>query len=159
MLDYASALAAREGVSLEVACADMVDFTLSRRFDVVVLLMDSSSYLLDNDSVLRHLDCVAWHLTPGGVCVLEMSHPWDGFGVGASNNPHWTSEVDSLNVAMRWDQAGDAFDPVTQIDEVTVTMDWSTADRRRQRPGNRAGPPAPFHSKRDRCAGQVEWRI
>jgi len=28
MLDYASALAAREGVSLEVACADMVDFTL-----------------------------------------------------------------------------------------------------------------------------------
>ena len=28
---------------------------------------------------------------------------------------------------MRWGQAGDAFDPVTQIDEVTVTMDWSTA--------------------------------
>jgi len=47
MLDYASALAAREGVSLEVACADTVDFTLPRRFDLVVLLMDSSSYLLD----------------------------------------------------------------------------------------------------------------
>ena len=50
MLDYASALAAREGVSLAVACADMVDFTLPTRFDLVVLLMDSSSYLLDNNA-------------------------------------------------------------------------------------------------------------
>jgi len=95
---------------------------------LVVLLMDSSSYLLDNDAVLRHLDCVARRLVPGGVYVLELSHPRDAFGVGASNNTHWTSEADGLNVVMRWGQAGDAFDPVTQIDEVTVTMDWSTAD-------------------------------
>ena len=127
MLDYASALAAREGVSLAVACADMVDFTLPTRFDLVVLLMDSSSYLLDNNAVLRHLACVAAHLVPGGIYVMEMSHPRDAFGVGASNNTHWTSEADGLSVTMRWGQAGDAFDPVTQIDEVTVTMDWSTA--------------------------------
>jgi len=127
MLEYASARASREGVSLQVACADMIDFTLPRRFDLVVLLMDSASYLLDNDAVLQHLDCVARHLVPGGVYVIEMSHPRDAFGVGASNNTHWTSEADGLQVTMCWGQVGDAFDPVTQIDEVTVTMDWSSA--------------------------------
>jgi len=127
MLEYALAHAAREGVSLQVACADMVDFTLPRRFDLIVLLMDSSSYLLDNDAVLRHLACVFRHLVPGGVYVLEMSHPRDAFGVGASNDTHWTSEADGLHVTMRWGQDGDVFDPVTQIDEVTVTMDWSLA--------------------------------
>jgi len=127
MLEYASALAARDGVALQVACADMVDFTLPRRFDLVVLLMDSASYLLDNGAVLRHLACVARHLVPGGVYVLEMSHPRDAFGVGASNNTHWTSEADGLQVTVRWGQEGDTFDPTTGVDEVTVTMDWSSA--------------------------------
>ena len=125
MLEHASTLATRDGVSLQVACADMIDFTLPKRFDLAVLLMDSASYLLDNDAVLRHLACVARHLVPGGVYVLEMSHPRDAFGVGASNNTHWTSEAEGLRVTMRWGQEGDAFDPVTQIDEVTVTMDWA----------------------------------
>ena len=127
MLDYASALAAQDGLALQVACADMCAFTLPQRVDLAVLLMDSSSYLLDNDAALRHLACVARHLSPGGVYVLEMSHPRDTFGVGTTNNTHWTTEADGLRVTMRWGEPGDAFDPVTQIDEVTVRMDWTDA--------------------------------
>ena len=127
MLEYASTLAAQEGVALHTACADMSAFTLPQRFDLAVLLLDSSSYLLDNATVLRHLACVARHLNPDGVYLLEMSHPRDAFGVGASHQTHWTTELDGLRVTMRWGEPDDAFDPVTQIDEVTVSMEWSDA--------------------------------
>jgi hypothetical protein len=103
----------------------MCSFQLEGRFDLALLLMDSASYLLDNDAVLRHLACVAEHLADGGLYVLQMSHPRDAFGVGASTNTRWTSEADGLRVDMRWGAEGDPFDPVTQVDEVTVTMNWS----------------------------------
>ena len=127
MLEYAAGLAAQHGLALHTACVDMTAFTLPQRFDLAVLLLDSSSYLLDNATVLRHLACVARHLNPGGLYVLEMSHPRDAFGVGASHQTHWTTEGDGLRVTMRWGEPGDAFDPVTQIDEVTVSMEWSDA--------------------------------
>ncbi|HQR12576.1 MAG TPA: class I SAM-dependent methyltransferase [Casimicrobiaceae bacterium] len=128
MCDYALACAGSDGVPITAVCADMVDFRLGRRFDLAMLLMDSASYLLDNDAVLRHLDCVAAHLVDGGLYVLEMSHPRDSFAVGKSTSTQWTSEADGLRVEMSWGNDGDAFDPVTQIDEVTVTMSWSGAD-------------------------------
>ena len=125
MLDLASRHALREGVALTTQCADMADFALVQRFDLAVLLMDSASYLLDNAAVLQHLACVARHLNDGSLYVLEMSHPRDAFGVGASNDTQWTAEAEGLRVDMRWGAPGDAFDPVTQVDEVTVSMAWS----------------------------------
>jgi SAM-dependent methyltransferase len=125
MRDYAQERARQDGVHLTAVCADMVDFQFAQRFDLAVLLMDSASYLLDNDAVLRHLHCVATHLADGGLYVLEMSHPRDAFGVGASTTMQWTAEADGLRVATRWGAEGDVFDPVTQVDDITVTMDWS----------------------------------
>lgn len=125
MLELASQHALREGVALAAVCADMTDFALARRFDLAALLMDSASYLLDNAAVLRHLACVARHLNDGALYVLEMSHPRDTFGVGASNDTQWTTEAEGLRVDMGWGAPGDAFDPVTQVDEVTVSMAWS----------------------------------
>ena len=126
MGEYARRAAAAEGVALDFVCADMTRFAIDHRFDLAVLLVDSASYLLDNDTVLRHLDAVARHLRDGGLYVLEMSHPRDAFGVGASTETRWNSESDDgLRVEMQWGAPGDAFDPVTQIDEVTVTMAWS----------------------------------
>jgi len=128
MCDYALERAGLDGVDLTAVDADMVEFRLAQRFDLAVLLMDSASYLLDNDAVLRHLRCVAAHLADGGLYVLEMSHPRDAFGVGASTTLQWTAEADGLRVATRWGAEGDAFDPVTQVDAVTVTLDWSGPD-------------------------------
>lgn len=128
MRDHALRRATQDGVALTAVCADMIDFHLSPRVDLAVLLMDSASYLLDNDAVLRHLRCVAGHLADAGLYVLEMSHPRDAFGVGASVSARWTSEADGLRVDMQWGAEGDPFDPVTQVDEVTVTMDWSGPD-------------------------------
>ena len=125
MRDYALERAAHEGVHLTAVCADMCDFQLAQRFDLAILPMDSSSYLLDNAAVLRHLACVCRHLVDGGLYVLEMSHPRDVFRTGSSTSSKWTSEEDGLRVEVQWGADGDAFDPIAQVDEVTVTMDWS----------------------------------
>jgi ubiquinone/menaquinone biosynthesis C-methylase UbiE len=125
MRAYALERAAHDGVHLTAVCADMCDFQLAQRFDLAILPMDSSSYLLDNVAVLRHLDCVCRHLAEGGLYVLEMSHPRDVFKTGPSTYSKWTSEENGLRVEMQWGADGDAFDPIAQVDEVTVTMDWS----------------------------------
>jgi hypothetical protein len=126
MNHYAQAGALAEGVALQTVCADMVDFRLEQRFDLALLLMDSASYLLDNDAVLRHLACVADHLVDGGLYVLEMCHPRDIFRVdAASTQTSWTAEFDGLRVDTQWGHDGDSFDPITQIDQVSVTMRWS----------------------------------
>ena len=125
MCEYARACAARDGVPLQAVVADMVDFFLGTRFDLAVMPMDSSSYLLDNAAALSHFDCVARHLVDGGLYVLEMTHPRSAFGVGPSTGTDWISEAEGLREHTCWGAAGDAFDPITQIDEVTVTMTWS----------------------------------
>jgi hypothetical protein len=128
MCEHALACAARDGVPLQAVVADMEDFALATRFDLAVMPMDSASYLLDNAAALSHLACVANHLVDGGLYVLEMTHPRTTFGVAASTGTDWTAEADGLRVHTQWGAAGDAFDPITQIDEVTVTMDWSGPD-------------------------------
>ena len=125
MCEYALACATRDGVALRAEVADMVDFSLGARFDLALMPMDSSSYLLDNSAALSHLDSVARHLVDGGLYVLEMTHPRSVFGVGTSTGTDWVAEADGLRVHTCWGAAGDAFDPITQIDEVTVTMTWS----------------------------------
>jgi ubiquinone/menaquinone biosynthesis C-methylase UbiE len=53
--------------------ADMTDFDLGRRFDVVTCLFSSIGYLLTEDALFRAVGCMARHLAPGGVLALE---PW-----------------------------------------------------------------------------------
>lgn len=129
MCAFAREQAASDGIVLDTVCADMRDFALPRPCTFAMLLLDSASYLLDNDDMLRHLRCVARHLVDGGVYVLELSHPRDAFGVGRSTTTRWSADDGSgLHVDIEWGRAGDAFDPVTQIDDVTVTLQWRGPD-------------------------------
>ena len=78
--------------------------------------------LLHNTTILRQLDCVAPHLVDGGLHLL-MTHPRSTFGVGSATEFKWTAGADALRMHTCWGSAGDSFDPVMQIDEVTMT--WS----------------------------------
>jgi len=53
--------------------ADMTDFELDRRFDVVTCLFSSIGYVVTEDALFRAVGCMARHLAPGGVLALE---PW-----------------------------------------------------------------------------------
>lgn len=124
MVRYAQHKAARAGVDLAYHAADMTRFTLPARVDLAATLMDSASYMLDDDSVLSHLGAVADALEPGGLYVLEMSHPRDAFGAARSTAQTWSATRGSTHVTMTWGDPTDRFDPVTHITETTTTLEW-----------------------------------
>jgi SAM-dependent methyltransferase len=53
--------------------ADMTDFELGRRFDVVTCLFSSIGYAVTEDALFRAVGCMARHLAPDGVLAIE---PW-----------------------------------------------------------------------------------
>jgi len=53
--------------------ADMRQFDLGKKYDVVQCLFSSIGYLTDRGDVVRALECFARHLAPGGIILVE---PW-----------------------------------------------------------------------------------
>ena len=51
----------------------MTDFNLGRTFDVVTCLFSSIGYVKTLDNLSRAVQCMAHHLAPGGILLIE---PW-----------------------------------------------------------------------------------
>jgi SAM-dependent methyltransferase len=66
-------IASAKNPSARFVCADMSDFTLDRRYDVVACLFSSIGYLVTLDRVIRALECFRRHLASNGVVLVE---PW-----------------------------------------------------------------------------------
>jgi trans-aconitate methyltransferase len=66
-----AALARLDGIA--VHAGDMRDFRLNRTFSAVTCLFSAIGYARSVDELNQTLDCLAAHLEPGGVLVLE---PW-----------------------------------------------------------------------------------
>jgi SAM-dependent methyltransferase len=58
---------------VELYEADMVAFDLGRRFDVVTCLFSSIGYVVTEERLRAAIACMAQHLEPGGVLIVE---PW-----------------------------------------------------------------------------------
>lgn len=52
---------------------DMVDFDLGKRFDVIICLFSSIGYVKTKERLHRAISCMANHLHPGGLLIVE---PW-----------------------------------------------------------------------------------
>jgi SAM-dependent methyltransferase len=124
MCRYAADRAKATGIDLEVVEADMTDFDLGRRFDLVVTMLDSTAHLMTLDAFVAHLDRAAAHLADGGLYILEMSHPADRLTDDQRVSTSWTFEQDDVRGAVRWGEPEDRLDPITQIvdDHVTITV-------------------------------------
>ena len=66
-----AATARLDGIA--VHAGDMRDFRLTRTFSAVTCLFSAIGYVRSVDELNQTLDCLAAHLEPGGVLVLE---PW-----------------------------------------------------------------------------------
>jgi len=53
--------------------SDMIHFELGKRFDVVTCLFSSIGYVRTIENLRRAVNCMAQHVMPGGVVVIE---PW-----------------------------------------------------------------------------------
>jgi len=65
--------------------ADMTGFDLGRRFDVVMCLFSSIGYVRTRARLEKAIGCMAAHLAPGGVLIVE---PWFTPGQWRRNTPH-----------------------------------------------------------------------
>ncbi len=123
MCARASDLAEAAGVGLTVVQADMRDFSLARRFDLAITMLNSLCHLMTLDDLLAHLACVARHLSPGSLYIAELAHPADFFSAERRTSSEWSSEVNGGTVSVRWGGGKDEIDPVTQVtrEHVSVT--------------------------------------
>lgn len=131
MADYARAQAAAEGVRLEVVTGDMTAFELPRRFDLMLLMINSVGHLMTESLLVRHLECVARGLTPGGVYIMEVAHPADDEKHPDGEPPRWWSaQRGQTTVDVRWGRPEDALDRQNRIRTNTVELDANIAGRR-----------------------------
>lgn len=128
MCRYARDQAAGAGIRLDVVEADMSAFDLGRQVDLSFLLLSSDAHLLDLDAFLGHLDSVARALRPGGLHVIESTHPKDHFGTDGVTLAEWEAESGGLAVNARWGGDGDPFDAVTQVVRRSVRLEVTDAD-------------------------------
>ncbi len=123
MCARAGDMAAAAGVSLTVVRADMRDFAFPCQFDLAITMLNSLCHLMTLDDLLGHLACVARHLAPGGLYIVELAHPADFFSAERRTSSEWSSEVNGGTVSVRWGGGQDEIDPVTQVtrEHVSVT--------------------------------------
>lgn len=69
---FARSLLQRRHLPGHVAVADMSGFQFPQKFDLAHCFVNSFRHLLTDDAVLRHLQCVAAALKPGGLYLLGL---------------------------------------------------------------------------------------
>jgi SAM-dependent methyltransferase len=67
------AIARQRNPGIPLHHADMIDFNLGRPFDVVTCLFSAIGYVKTLDNLSRAIQCMAQHLSAGGVLLIE---PW-----------------------------------------------------------------------------------
>lgn len=123
MCAYARERAAADGLELDVVRGDMTGFDLAdRRYDLSMVLLSSDAHILDLDGLVGHLRSVARHLVPGGLHVMEQTHPADVLGSTGMTLAEWDAEGDGLAVSVRWGAEDDRVDPVTQVRQTSVEL-------------------------------------
>jgi SAM-dependent methyltransferase len=132
MCAYARRRAREEGVVLDVVEADMVRFRIPRRrFDLAFVLLDSASHILDLDAMVSHMRSVGDHLVPGGLYVMEMSHPADFLAGSPKTQSRWRLTRGGTRVDVNFTSPIGAFDPATQIWNCRISVKVSEDGRQR----------------------------
>jgi SAM-dependent methyltransferase len=115
------------GLPVEVVCGDMRSFTLPRRFDVAITMLNSVCHLVTLDDLVSHLSAVAAHLVGGGRYVMELGHPADHLSGNPRTSNDWVIETDGKRVAVRWGGPSDRMDPITQVTQEHVVVTVSSS--------------------------------
>jgi SAM-dependent methyltransferase len=78
------AVAAQRCPDVPLHRANMIDFALGRKFDVIISLFSSIAYVTTTDNLERTMINIVRHLQPGGVVIVE---PW------FSPERYWTGRI------------------------------------------------------------------
>lgn len=93
----------KQGLDVHAVVGDMARFDVpAARCDLAFNLLTSISYLLTDADVDAHFACVARHLQPGALYVVENNHPKDFFTGEHFRESKWTMERDGVVVETSW---------------------------------------------------------
>jgi len=126
MVDYGREQAKQRGITLHYQQGDMRDFQLPTCVDIAAIFMASTGYLIRNEDMVSHLRAVSNNLNPGGIYVMEMTHPRDIFALGSSTEQMWEERREGCTVSVQWGRPDDPFDPIQQVRNVTACLTYSS---------------------------------
>lgn len=112
MLEHAQSAARSEGVSIETVQGNLIDFDLAQPVSLAMCMWDTILLVVRNEDMVRHLRAVSRNLLPGGVYVIETSHPRGN--MGSYTGIPFRSTVGDLALEMTWGLPGDPYDCIEQ---------------------------------------------
>lgn len=121
MITFAREQAAADGVDVHWIAGDMRRFKLPKPVDVALAAFDAMDCMLTNEEVVEHFRAVAANLSPGGLYVVESTHPRDcpitGYG-----DFHYRGERNGTKIAIDWAINQPVPCPLTHVIDVEVAM-------------------------------------
>jgi SAM-dependent methyltransferase len=120
MVAFAEQAARQQGVTVEAVQGDMTDFALASPVALAACLWDTLLILVENQAIVRHLRAVARNLLPGGVYVIEMTHPRARLGPPTSGV--YRGRSGDVDVEITWGLPDDPYDSIAQVHLTTVRL-------------------------------------
>jgi len=108
--------------------ADMSDFKCEEEYSLAIMMLDSFAYLLTDDKIQQHFNCVADVLEENGLYIIEMDHP-GSYLDSKTEKPEeetgikWHMEDNKRKVIMHWGAPGSSFDSATQLSEIKTILE------------------------------------
>jgi len=120
MIEFATEEAHRQKIDIEPVVADMCDYKLSKPVALTATMMESISHLVTNEQMISHFKAVARNTIPGGIYVIEATHPQFFFPDDEPNS--WISRRGKTRVEITFGLPTDEYDSVEQQWMVTTRM-------------------------------------
>jgi SAM-dependent methyltransferase len=112
MLAYAQSEAQRDGIALECVQGNLIDFDLPKPVAMAACLWDTLLLVKTNEEMIRHLRAVARNLLPGGIYVIETTHPRE-FLLPYTGIPFY-GRLGETEIEMTWGLPDDPYDCIQQ---------------------------------------------
>ena len=126
MVEYALHEAKKENTEITGIVGDMISFKLDKKVSLACTLMESIAHISTNDDMVEHLRSVAKNLKPGGIYVIEGTHPMYFFPDDEPNT--WTSHKGKFSVEITFGDNHDSYNSLKQTWLSTTRMKIKNGD-------------------------------
>ena len=121
MLALATEAASREQITVEWVAADMRHLQLAEPVDVAINVFDGIDCLLTNDDLIAHMNAIAENLTPGGLYIIDVTHP--RFTTLSYYMPfQYSGSRDGVTVEIMWKGEAVQINPLTGVAHTELEM-------------------------------------
>ncbi|HEX9675382.1 MAG TPA: class I SAM-dependent methyltransferase [Anaerolineales bacterium] len=121
MLTLAREKGAAQGLPVHWIEGDMRSFTLERPVDAAFIMFDGLDALLSNEDLVTHLRAVGQALNPGGVYLVDLTHPRE-CSFQSYGSYGYRGRRNGVDVEIRWATNSPHFDLVTGVAEVELEL-------------------------------------